>query len=125
MRLERIEIDPELGPVLHVTGADLMDGTPIYDIKPYVPLADRHDDAIGGFSESVAWERLNVRCPDTWLAAVPEGKRAALLGVLAEDPRPSYQEDPERIYGMSFAGLEVRFRVEGDTLTVVEITASE
>ena len=122
VRLEGIEQHPTLGPVLHVSGADLMDGTPIYDIKPYVPYSDCHTDAVGGFVDKVERVRLTVSCPEALLALVPEAKREALLGVLAEDPRPSYQEDPERIYGMAFAGMEVKFSVDGEVLTVREIT---
>ena len=122
VRLERVEIHPTLGPVLHVAGADLMDGTPIYDIKPYVPYADAHPDAKGGFVDKVERKRLIVNCPEELLQQMPEEKRQALLGVLAEDPRPSYQADPERVYGMSFAGMEVKFSVAEDVLTVKEIS---
>lgn len=121
VRLERIEYDPKLGPVLHVAGADLMDGTPIYDIKPYIAYADCHSDASGGFVDAVARRTLSVECPDEMLSLVPEEKRAALLGVLRQDPRPSYQEDPQRVYGMTFAGCDVKFRVEGESLLVCEI----
>ena len=103
VRLEKVELDRELGPVLYVSGADLLDGTPIYDIKPYAPYADAHPEALGGFTDQ------------------PEEKRPALLGVLAEDPRPAYQADPERVYGMAFARLEVKFTVSGDTLTVLAV----
>ena len=121
VKLERVEIDPTLGPVLHVAGADLLDGTPVYDIKPYIPYADAHPEALGGFTDQTPRVRLAVSCPENLLARVPEEKRDALLGVRAEDPRPSYQNDPERVYGMAFADLEVRFTVEGETLTVVDI----
>ena len=121
VRLEGVELHPTLGPVLHVSGADLMDGTPIYDIKPYVPYSDCHPDAIGGFVDKVERKRLTVECADSLLQQMPEEKQLALLGVLAEDPRPSYQDDPERIYGMTFAGMEVKFSVEGETLTVRDI----
>ena len=121
VRLEGVELHPTLGPVLHVSGADLMDGTPIYDIKPYVPYSDCHPDAIGGFVDKVERKRLTVECSDSLLQQMPEEKQLALLGVLAEDPRPSYQDDPERIYGMTFAGMEVKFSVEGETLTVRDI----
>ena len=121
VRLERVELHPELGPVLHVAGADLLDGTPIYDVKPYLPYADAYPDALGGFTDRVARRRLTVEFPEELLGRVPEEKRAALLGVLAEDPRPSYQSDPERVYGMNFAGLEVRFTVEDETLRVEDI----
>ena len=121
VRLERVELHPELGPVLHVAGADLLDGTPIYDVKPYLPYAAAYPDALGGFTDRVARRRLTVEFPEELLGRVPEEKRAALLGVLAEDPRPSYQSDPERVYGMNFAGLEVRFTVEDETLRVEDI----
>ena len=119
--LERVELDGALGPVLHVAGADLLDGTPIYDIKPYAPYADAHPEARGGFTDQVPRRRLAVDCPAALLAAVAPEKREALLGVLAEDPRPAYQEDPERLYAMTFAGLEIRFTVSDGTLTVREV----
>ena len=118
VRLEGIDRDRVLGPVLRVAGADLLDGTPIYDIKPYLPYADAVPDAAGGFTDRVAREELTVRCPPELLQALPEDKRAGLLGVLAQDPRPSYQDDPGRVYGLRFAGREVRFTVEGAVLTV-------
>lgn len=120
VRLEGVEQTAE-GPVLLVAGADLMDGTPIYDIKPYLPYADCKTDASGGFAPQRGAE-LAVRIPDALLACVPEGKRAALRGVLAQDPRPHYQDDPARIYGMRFAGLEVRFRVADGVVEVTELT---
>ena len=125
VRLERIEYDSGLGPILHVAGADLMDGTPIYDIKPYIAYADCHADAVGGFVDAVDRRTLTVKCPAELLALVPEAKREALLGVLAQDPRPSYQEDPQRVYGMTFAGVEVRFRVEDTCLTVCEVEKND
>ncbi len=121
VRLEGVETDPELGPVLRVSGADLVDGTPILDIKPYLPYADCRPEASGGFTDVTARVLLKVDCPEELLARVPGEKREALLGVLSNDPRPSYQADPERVYGMTFAGLEVRFQVAGERLTVVEI----
>ena len=121
VRLEGVDLDGTLGPVLHVSGADLMDGTPIYDIKPYVPYADARPEARGGFVDQVARRRLEVDCPPDLLERAPEEKRAALLGVLAEDPRPAYQGDPDRVYGMAFAGLEVRFTVAGERLTVLSL----
>ena len=125
VRLERVEIHPELGPVLHVGGADLMDGTPIYDIKPYIAYADAHSDAMGGFVDSVERQVLSVDCSGELLSRVPVEKREALLGVLAQDPRPSYQEDAQRVYGMAFAGLEVKFTVDGLRLTVCGIDPSD
>lgn len=109
------------GPVLRVTGADLVDGTPILDIKPYIPYADSHPDALGGFAAVPAGETLTVDIPPTLLEQVPPDRREALRGVLAQDPRPHYQKDPTRVYGFPFAGLEVRFTVDGTQLTVREI----
>ena len=120
VRLLGVEQDRDLGPVLAVAGADLMDGTPILDVKPYIPYADSHPEASGGFTGNSGGPTLAVVFPPDLLERVPEGKRAALTGVLARDPRPPYQHDPDRVYGMAFAGLEVRFTVEGDTLTVTE-----
>ena len=121
VKLERVELHPELGPVIHVAGADLLDGTPIYDIKPYLPYADCKPEAVGGFASAPKEATLRVVCPDAALAGFPEDRREALLAVLAQDPRPSYQNDPERVYGMGFAGFNIRFRVEGDALTVLSI----
>lgn len=122
VRLEAVEPDTPLGPVLHVSGADLLDGTPIYDVKPYVPYADAVPDAVGGFADRIERRLLTVDCPPALLDAVPPDKRDALLAVLAQDPRPSYQSDPNRVYGMSFAERQIRFRVEGERLIVGEIT---
>ena len=121
VRLDRVEITPDLGPVIYVRGADLVDGTPIFDIKPYIPYADSHPDAIGGFASAPAGETLTVVIPPEQLEKVPESHREALRGVLAQDPRPHYQNDPERVYGFQFAGMEVRFSVVEQTLTVREI----
>ena len=121
VRLLEVRQDRALGPVLIVAGADLMDGTPIYDIKPYLPYADCKPDAAGGFASQPKEASLEVNCPPALLARVPEEKRPALLAVLAQDPRPQYQNDPKRIYGMSFAGLEVRFQVVEGRLMVTEI----
>ena len=118
VRLEGIEKDPSLGHVLVVSGADLMDGTPIQDVKPYLPYADAHPEALGGFTGNVGGKVLEVDFPAQLLDKVPEDKRQALIGVLSRDPRPSYQHDPDRVYGMAFAGLEVRFWVDGDVLHV-------
>lgn len=113
------------GPVLRVAGADLMDGTPIFDIKPYLPYADAHPEAAGGFTAEVSRRQLKVEIPAALLAQIPEASRAALTGVLAQDPRPSYQSDPSRVYGMRFAGLEVRFTVDGDRLRVEAVFPAE
>ena len=121
VRLEGVERDPKLGPVLPVSCADLMDGTPILDIKPYIPYADSHPEASDGFTAQTIQHHLEVDFPAELLDRVPVDKRTALTGVLAQDPRPSYQDDPERIYGFPFAGMELRFRVEGNQLTVVNI----
>ena len=121
VKLEAIEHRPDVGPVLIVRGADLMDGTPIYDIKPYIPYADCHPDASEGFTGQTRMHLLQVEFPPDLLAQVSAADRDALTGVLASDPRPSYQHDPERVYGMEFAGLEVHFRVDGEVLTVTGI----
>ena len=121
VRLLELRQDREQGPVLTVAGADLLDGTPIYDIKPYLPYADCKPEAVGGFAARPKGADLAVDCSPALLDRVPEDKRAALLAVLAQDPRPQYQDDPDRVYGMAFAGLEVKFRVAGERLTVTEI----
>ena len=120
VRLLSVEQDAALGPVLRVAGADLMDGTPIFDIKPYVPYADCKPEALSGFAPDPG-RTLSVAYAPGTVERVPAGKLAALTGVLANDPRPRYQDDPERVYGMRFAGREVKFRVEGETLTVLEV----
>ena len=116
--------DPR-GPVLRVGGADLMDGTPIYDIKPYLPYADCHPEAASGFAGPDWDRRLEVRCPEALLSALPEEQRPVVLELLAQDPRPSYQQDPGRVYGMTYAGWNIRFRVEGKTLIVVETSPAQ
>ena len=121
VKLAGIEQTPNLGPVLHILGADLMDGTPILDIKPYIPYADAHPEALGGFAAVPAGETLEVIIPPELLEKRPPERREALRGVLAQDPRPHYQDDPGRIYGFGFAGMEVKFSVEGTCLTVREI----
>ena len=118
VRLKGVDLHTPEGPVIRVAGADLLDGTPIYDIKPYLPYADCKRDALGGFASAPKEATLTVEIPPRWLECIPEEKRAALAGVLAQDPRPQYQQDPQRVYGMEFGGLEVRFRVEGSKLTV-------
>ena len=121
VKLEGIEMRPEVGPVLLVRGADLMDGTPIYDIKPYIPYADCHPDAAAGFTAQTQFHHLTMVCDADLWARVPADQQAALQGVLENDPRPSYQHDPERVYGMEFGGLEVHFKVDGEVLTVTGI----
>lgn len=121
VRLERIGQHPQWGSVLWVAGADLMDGTPIYDVKPYLPYADCRPEAMGGFASQPKAASLRVECPPELLEPVEEGRRAALLGVLAQDPRPTYQHDPDRVYGLAFGGWEVKFTVAEDVLTVREI----
>ena len=116
-----IEQTKDDGPVIHVAGADLMDGTPILDIKPYIPYADCHIDATGGFTDHAGDFILNVECPDHLLKMIPEDKQAALLGVLSHDPRPSYQKDSNRIYGLDFSGYNIRFQVGDRPLTVIEV----
>lgn len=122
VRLEGIEMRPDVGPVLIVRGADLMDGTPIYDIKPYIPYADCHPDAAEGFTGQTQSHRLNVHCEPALWEQVAQSDRAALQGVLENDPRPSYQHDPQRVYGMEFGAVEVHFTVDGTELTVTDIT---
>ena len=121
VRLERVELHTPEGPVLHVSGADLMDGTPIFDIKPYIPYADCHPDAAAGFTAQTQFHHLTMVCDADLWARVPADQQAALQGVLENDPRPSYQHDPERVYGMEFGGLEIHFKVDGEVLTVTGI----
>ena len=121
VKLLGVEETAEHGFVLHVGGADLMDGTPIFDIKPYVPYADAHPEAIGGFTDTADAFLLDVAFPDALLAILPADKRQAAISVLSHDPRPSYQRKPDRIYGLTFAGYDIRFTVEDSTLTVVAV----
>ena len=121
VRLLGVEHTAEYGTVLHVGGADLMDGTPIFDIKPYIPYGDCHMDATGGFTDRAGEFLLTVEFPEELLQAIPHDKRDAALAVLSHDPRPSYQRKPDRIYGLTFAGYDIRFQVNGDILTVVEV----
>ncbi len=121
VKLERVELDPQLGPILYVSGADLMDGTPIYDIKPYIAYTDSHPDAISGFANIPAEYLLEVVFPEDLLQQVPEHQRESLIEVLAHDPRPQYHDDPERVYGMAFGGMEVKFKVDGRALSVVSV----
>ncbi len=121
VRLLGLEETKEYGTVIHVAGADLMDGTPIFDIKPYIPYADCHPEATGGFTDTAGEFLLAVDFPPQLLALLPEDKRDAAIGVLSHDPRPSYQRDPDRIYGLTFAGFDIRFTVKNDTLTVLSV----
>ena len=111
----------ENGTVLCVSGADLVDGTPILDIKPYLPYCDSHPDAVGGWTDGLESGRLQVEFPDPLWKKIPEADRVGLLGVLQSDPRPRYQNDPDRVYGLTYAGVNVKFRVAGDVLTVTEV----
>ena len=119
--LTDVVMDEKNGPLLYVTGADLMDGTPILDIKPYLAFTDSHPEADGGFAAAIDPYRLEVDFPAELLEKIPKEKRNALLGALREDPRPSYQEDPERIYGLAFGSFDVRFSVREGRLIVVEV----
>ena len=121
VKLLGVEQTEKYGAVLHVGGADLMDGTPIFDIKPYIAYGDAHPDARGGFTDRAGDFLLNVDFPATLLSRLPEEKRDAAIGVLSHDPRPSYQRQPDRIYGLTFAGFDIRFQVQGNVLTVKEV----
>ena len=125
VKIESIVLEGDDAPYIVVSGADLMDGTPIVDIKPYLPYADSVPDAKGGFASSVAGENLHVRIPSeiaTEIAGkLPEDKREALVEILRQDPRPHYQDDPERIYGLAFAGMNIKFKVDGDILTIISV----
>ena len=120
VKLDGVEFTSQ-GPVLHVSGADLMDGTPIYDIKPYLAYVDSHPEASGGFTDRIVDHKLNVDFPENLLEKIPKEKRNALFAVLANDPRPGYQKDPKRIYGMEFDRWDVRFQVQEDGLKVIEV----
>jgi len=121
VEIERIEQDKA---IIHVRGADLLDGTPIYDIKPYIPYADSIPTAKGGFADTAPGTVLQVQVPDAALAKLPPDRQSALMQVLALDPRPSYQDDPTRIYGFAFAGCEINFQVVGNVLTILDIHPS-
>ena len=121
MRLSRIELHGEYGPVLYVRGADLMDGTPIYDIKPYLPQADCHPDATGGFADETALYALEVDVPPALMSRLPESRREAARLMLAQDPRPGYRRGDSRPFGVAYAGLDVRFTVTDGVLTVREV----
>ncbi len=120
VRLEAVEQSPQ-GDVLVISGADMMDGTPVFDIKPYLPYADCRPEATSGFTDDTAFVPLRVVFPEAWLVMVPEAQRETLLSVLASDPRPAYQSDPSRVYGFGYAGMDVRFTVTDGVLTVCEI----
>ena len=121
VKIKKIEPDTPKGPVIYVSGADLMDGTPILDIKPYLAFADSHPDAVDGFAGQVVYQKVQVVFPKELLEIIPEEKREALLGVLEENPAPHYQNDPERVYGFGFAGKEIKFRIQDGVLTVVRV----
>lgn len=125
VRLTKVELDEKRGPVLTVEGADLMDGTPIYDIKPYIPLSDCHPEASEGYTKETRVHELEVHFPEELLQIYPEEKRETVIGVLAQDPRPAYVQDPERLYGVLFAGYDVKFKVENDILTVQNVEKIE
>ena len=125
VKLAGTEETKAFGTVLHVAGADLMDGTPILDIKPYLPYVDAIPGAAGGFTEQAKEYALRVEFPPDLMRLVPQEKREALLGVLESDPRPSYQEDSERVYGFGFAGLEIKFTVSQGVLTVRRVEKAE
>lgn len=120
VKLEKVDLS---GPSLLVSGADLMDGTPIYDIKPYIPYSDSIPDASEGFTASLGDLALTVNFPDELLNLVPEQNHQELLDILSHDPRPQYQRDPERIYGLTYLNYDIRFRIDGQTLTVVEVVS--
>lgn len=121
VKLENIVFDEKLGPILYVAGADLMDGTPIYDIKPYITYTDSHPDATEGFAGAVKGKELVVEFPEELLRQYPEEKQEAIIGVLKQDPRPAYDTDETRVYGVEFAGFDVRFVVKENYLTVKEL----
>ena len=121
VKLEKIEYDKNLGTILYVSGCDIMNGTPIYDIKPYLPYCDSKPEATGGFTETLDERKLEVNISDVLLGKVPSEKQNELIATLAGDPRPSYQNDPEREYGFTFADFEIGFKVCDKTLTVTRI----
>ena len=125
VRLEEIEVTDTEGAVLIVSGADLLDGTPIYDIKPYLAYADSHPNAIGGFADPVRDYTLKVDFCKELLSKIDNSKQNSLIEILSQDPRPSYQNDPEREYGMRFASYEIFFKVDGDTLTVTRVETTK
>lgn len=122
VKLEKIEFHSEKGPVIHISGGDLMDGTPIYDIKPYLSFTDCHSNALNGFADTVYNDHLQVVFPESLAEKLSFEQRLQLQAVLQQDPRPAYHDDCERVYGFSYAGFEIRFAVENDILTVCEVT---
>lgn len=125
VRLKEVRWEEALGPVLLVAGADLLDGTPVFDIKPYLPFADSRPEAAGGFTQLYEERRLRVEIPPQVLREIPEELREGVKGILEQDPRPSYHNDPQRVYGMSFSGMELKFRVEGATLNLLSAEKTE
>ena len=121
VKLEKVSFDEKCGPMLYVAGADLLDGTPIYDIKPYIAYTDSHPEATEGFAAGVKDKELQVDFPEELLKILPTEKQKAIIGVLAQDPRPAYDTDETRLYGVEFAGFDVRFIVTGNLLTVREL----
>ena len=121
VELKAINLDTPSSPTLTVIGADMMNGTPVYDIKPYLPYADSLSYAEGGFAHDAPDTVLTVDFPARWLSMISQEKQATLLAVLANDPRPAYQNDPDRVYGFGYGGFDVRFQVKGGQLTVVEV----
>lgn len=121
VKLIKIDFEEKFGPIIYVSGADLVNGTPIYDVKPYLPYADSLPDATGGFTDNLSERKLQVNIPDELINKVPEKDKQAIYEILSLDPRPSYIDDPERIYGLDYADFEVKFKVNGKSLTVTEI----
>jgi tRNA-Thr(GGU) m(6)t(6)A37 methyltransferase TsaA len=121
VKIEKIELHTPQGPVLWVSGADLMNGTPILDIKPYLPHSDSIPDAKGGFSTQVAWQTLPVEIPDNLLAAIPQEHRQSIIQLLSQDPRPAYHNNPTKVYGVTYSNLNIRFTVADGKLTVIDI----
>ena len=124
VKIDKVEDDQHLGPVIYVRGADLMDGTPVYDVKPYVAYADAHPEARSGFVDEKHWEPLHVEIPDKLAVKVPAQHLEALKATLAQDPRPAFHDDPERTYGMPYLNMDVRFRVKDGVLTVVDLAGA-
>ena len=122
VKILEIENTAEYGHVIHVAGADLMNGSPIFDVKPYVPDADSHPDALAGFASPGNKPKLQVDIPREWAECIPEDKLDAIIGILSQDPRPSYQQDPGKIYGMEFSQMEIKFCVEGKTVVITEVS---